>query len=258
MEFIKANLINTTTQISVTNNTALSSNLFNRDSFYQYYTDSLNSDLVTGTITITFGATTNVSRIALMDTNLKGFDVYYNGATANAFTLVNQNTTTSKFTGNTDSNLLLRFATIAVSSITIDMKTTQTANQEKVLGLLFISDLLYTLGKVPNSSGYKPKSVPKQIVHTLSGGGTRINNVRKNFDLAINLDYMSESEVTSLRSVYDLGGAFNFAAFGTSTGWTNPVFFEAVWPGSFDFYEYSDDAISSGFSGQIKLKETPI
>lgn len=258
MEFIKANLINTTTQISVTNNTALSSNLFNRDQFYQYYTDSLNSDLVTASVTINFGASTNVSRIALIDTNIKGFNIFYNGVTANAFSLVSQNTTTSQYTGNTDTNLLLRFATIAVSSITIDMKTTQTANQEKVLGLFFISDLLYTLGKVPNASGYKAKSVPKQIVHTLSDGGTRINNTRKKFDLSIQLDYLQSDEVTSLRSVYDLGTAFNFAAFGTSTGWTNPVFFEGVWPGAFDFYEYSDNAISSGFGGQIRIKETPI
>ena len=64
MEFLKTNLINTTTQIAVTNNTTVVSNIFNRDSFYQYYTDGLNNDLTTGSITITFSATTPVSRIA--------------------------------------------------------------------------------------------------------------------------------------------------------------------------------------------------
>lgn len=243
--------------ITVNNNTGLSSNLFNRDQYYQYYTDSLNSDVLTSSITITFGATTNVSAIALMDTNVKEFDIFYNGATANSFTLVSQATTTSKFTGNADSNVLLRFATIAVSSITFDLKKTITANQEKVLGLLHISELIYTMGKVPNSGNYKPSLVSKQIVHNLSDGGVRINKVRNKFDLPINLDYLSSSEVSSLRAVYDLGTSFNFEAFGTSTGWVNPVFFEAVWIGDFKFYEYSDDAISSGFSGSIKLKETP-
>jgi hypothetical protein len=257
MEFIKANFINTTTMITVSNNTGLTSNIFNRDQYYQYYTDSLNSDLFTGTITITFDATTNVSRIALIDTNLKEFDIYYNGATANAFTLVNQATTSSKFTTNSDNNVMLRFATISVNSITIDMKKTQTANQEKVIGLFFVSDLIYTMGQIPNSNGYKPNLVPKQTTHTLSDGGVRLNNVRNKFDLPITLNYLSSSDVTSLRAIYDMGSAFNFAAFTTSTGWTNPVFFEGVWVGAWEFYEYSDDASSSGFSGKIRLKETP-
>lgn len=258
MEFLKANLINTTTQISVTNNTTVVSNIFNRDEFYQYYTDGLNNDLTTASITITFGSTTNVSRIALVDTNVKDFTIFYNGSTANTFALSSQATTTSSFTGNVDENVYLRFPTTAVSSITIDMKKTITADQEKVLGLFFISDLYYTFGKIPNSGGYKPSLVPKQIVHALSDGGTRIHNIRKKFDLKIDLDYLDSSEVTSIRSIYDLQAAFQFSAFGTSTAWTNPVFFECVWPGPFSFYEYSGDAVSAGFSGKILLKETPV
>ena len=33
--------------------------------------------------------------------------------------------------------------------------------------------------------------------------------------------------------------------------------FECVWTGTFDFYEFSDDASVSGFSGKIVLRETP-
>lgn len=135
MEFLKTNLINTTTQISLTNNTAVVSNIFNRDRFYQYYTDGLNNDLTTGSITITFSATTPISRIALIDTNVKDFSIFYNGSTANSFTLVDQNTTTSSFTGNTSDNVMLRFATIQCSSVTIDLKKTIVADQEKILGL---------------------------------------------------------------------------------------------------------------------------
>lgn len=258
MEFLKSNLINTTTQIAVTNNTTVVANIFNRDPFYQYYTDGLNNDLTTGSITITFAATTSVSRIALIDTNVKDFTIFYNGLTANAFTLVNQNTTTSSFTGNTDENVYLRFATVAVSSITIDMKKTITANQDKILGLFYISDLYYTLAQIPKADGYKPNLAPKQIVHTLSDGGTRIHNVRNKFNLNIELYYLSQSDVTSIRTIYDLQGAFQFSAFGTSTGWTNPVFFECVWTGPFSFYEYSDNATAAGFDGKIILKETPI
>lgn len=258
MEFLRSNLINTTTMITVTNNTGVSSNIINRDDFYVYYTDGLNNDLTTGSITITFGATTNVSNIALINTNLKDFTIFYNGATANTFALTSQNTSASSFTGNTSENIYLRFPTTAVSSVTIDMKKTQTADQEKTIGLFFISELLYTFGKIPNASGYKPSSVPKQIVHTLSDGGTRIHNVRKKFNLSIDLDYLESSDVSSLKDIWELQDGFQFSAFGTSTGWTNPVFFESVWTGPFNFYEYSADAASSGYSGKIVLKETPV
>jgi hypothetical protein len=256
MDFLTANLINTTTQISLTNQTALASSLFNRDEYYQYYTDGLNNDLTSASITITFGTTTSVSRIALIDTNLKDFTVFYNGVTASTFTLVSQATTASSFTGNADENVMLRFATIGVSSVTIQMKKTITADQEKILGLFYIGDTYFSLGKLPNASNYKPQRVPKEIVHTLSEGGTRVSRVREKFDLSINLDYVSASDVSSLKDV-KAQSSFNFAAFSTSTGWTNPVFFEAVWPGSFNFYEFSDEVVSNGFSGNIKLKETP-
>lgn len=258
MDFLTANLINTTTQLTVNSNTTVVANLFNRDQFYQYYSDGLNNDLTTCSITITFGATTNVSNIVLSDTNAKQFSVFYNGLTASAFALSDQNTTTSSFTTNTDSNVFLKFPTTAVSSITLDIKTTQVANAEKIVGNLYIGEKYYSLGKIPNSSNYKPSLVPKQIVHQMSDGGQRIHNVRRKFDLSITLDYLSSTEVSSLKTLWELQSAFQFAAFGTSTGWTNPVFFECVWPGSFNFFEYSDDAISSGFSGNIKLKETPV
>lgn len=258
MDFLTANLINTTTQITVNSNTATASNLFNRDQFYQYYSDGLNNDLTTSSITITFGATTNVSNIVLTDTNAKQFTIFYNGSTASAFALTDQGTTTSAFTTNADSNVYLRFPTTAVSSITLDIKTTQVANSEKVVGNLYIGEKYYSLGKIPNASNYKPSLVPKQIVHKMSDGGTRLHNVRNKFTLPISLDFLSSTEVSSLRDVWELQSAFAFAAFGTSTGWTNPVFFECVWPGSFNFFEYSDNAISSGFSGNIKLEETPV
>ena len=47
-----------------------------------------------------------------------------------------------------------------------------------------------------------------------------------------------------------------FCPFGTTTSW-DAILFESVWTGPFDFYEYSDNASSSGFSGKITLKETP-
>jgi len=258
MEFLKANFLNTTTQLTISSNTGTADNLFKRDKYEQYYTDGFNNDLTTASITITLDATTSVSRIALLDTNLKSYTIFYNGSTANTFALTSTGATSaSSFTGSTDSNVYLRCAnTTSVSTITIDMKTTQTANQEKRIGLLVISDLYYALGQLPSSNDYTPTLNPKQIVHKLSDGGTRIHNIRSKWSVAIGLDYITSTQKASLQTIWELQGEFNFCPFGTTTGWDG-FFFEAVWPGSFEFYKYSDNAASSGFSGKIKLEETP-
>lgn len=258
MDFITSNIINTTTQLTLNSNTSTASNLFNRDPLYNYYSDGLNSDLTTSSITITFSATTAVSRIALMDTNAKQFSLFYNGSTANSISLDgNGSTSTASWTNNSDSNIYMRLAsTISVSSITLDIKTTQVAGNEKRIGLIYLGDTYYTLTQIPSANEYNPKINPKQIIHTLSDGGTRIHNVRTKKSIDFSLDFISTTIKTNLETIYNLNVPFQFCPFGTTTSW-DAFFFECVWIGSFDFYEYSDNASSSGFSGKIKLKETP-
>ena len=257
MEFLSANLINTTTQIAVASNTSTVSNIFNRDSYFQYYTDGMNSDLTTTSITITFDSTTTISRLALIDINLKEFSIFYNGATANSISLTTTGSTvTSSFTGNAENKMYLRFSSLAVSSITIDMKKTITANEEKRVGLLYIGDLYLSMERVPEAAGYKPRKNPKQVVHALSDGGTRIHNIRRKWSIDINLDYVGSTLRDDLEEIYELREPFQFCPWGTMTSWDG-IFFEAVWPGTFDFYEYSDNASVSGYSGKISLRETP-
>lgn len=256
MEFLRVNYLTTSTQIAVNSNTSTASNLFSKDPFFQYFSEGLNDDNTTSSITITFDATTMVSRIALMDTNAKAFMLYYNGSTSNTFALQDANTTSSAYAGNADENIYFRFPTTACTSITLETKATQTANQEKRLGQLVISDLYFRMSHIPNASGYKPSRTPKQIVHRLSDGGTRVHNVRKKWEIDIRLKHLNQSDRDSLKEIYDLQDAFIFSVFGTATGWDG-ILFEAVWPGEFDFYEFSDDAIAAGFSGKISLRETP-
>ena len=257
MEFIYANLINTTTQIAVNSNTGTASNLFNRDPLYQYYSDQFANDLTTSSINISFVSTTPVSRIALLDTNFKEFNIFYDGLTANSISLVGADTATSSYTNNADQYKYFRFDTIQVSSITIEAKSTITANQEKLLGTLVISDLNLSLTKIPSADKYKPRIIPKQVVHKLSDGGTRIQTVRRKWETQLKLDYISAPERDVLYDIYVSSQEFNFCPFGTATGWDG-FLFECVWDGNFDFYEYSDNAASSGFSGTISMKETPV
>lgn len=255
MEFLTQNYINTSTQISVSSNTAVASNIFNRDEYYRYASSDAASDTTTSAITVTFEETTSVSRIAMLNTNVEGFTIYYNGATANTFPL-DGDTTVSDFSGNTYENIYLRCSTaVACSSVTVEMKTTQTADQEKVLGLLYLGSLHVEVDRNPSAKSYRPKDVPKQVVHKMSDGGVRLHQVRKKKEINISLDYITESMKDDLASVFELQSPFNFAPFGTMTGWDG-VLFEAVWDGPFNFYEFSDNARTSGFSGDILLKET--
>ncbi len=256
MEFLKANFLNTSTQIAVASNTSLASNIFTRDKFQQYYTEGDNSDLTSTSITITFDVTTSVSRLALMDMNFKEFYFFYNGATANSIALTAADTTTASYTGNADTNKFFRFSTIACTSITVVAKKTITADQEKLLGLFVISDLQVDLEKIPNAQAYKPQVVPKQIVHTLSDGGTRIHTVRRKWNTAFSLEYVSQTQRDALFSLHDSSAEFNFCPFGTATGW-DAILFEAVWIGAFQFYEFSDNNANVGFSGKVSLMETP-
>ncbi len=256
MEFLKQNYINTTTQIAVTSNPDVASNIYNRNLAYQYYTDGFNNDNTTASITITLEVPMNISRIALLEKNLSMFRLFYNGVTANEFVLQGTDTVSSAYLTNAEDHVFFRCNTQSCNSVTLDMYKTTIANQEKVFSLLVLSDFLFTLIPSPSAQNYNPTIVPKQVVHAMSDGGTRIQNISKKWANDIKINYADETMKDSLEDLWNSDSEFNFASFGTSTGWDGALF-EAVWPGPFEFYEFSDNAIASGFSGAIRLRETP-
>jgi len=255
MEFSKENLINTTTAVTLQSNTILAQNLFNPDVNYQCFSEGYSNDLTTTSITINFDSTTPVSRIAMLEHNLKEYSFYYNGATANAINLNGAHTTTASFNANSDTAQFFKFDTIQASSITLDMKATQVADKEKVISFLYMADLYFEFDRVPSANGYKPTIAPKQIVHRLGDGGTKIHNIDAKFNIDITFKYLTEAQRDQLRTIYDLKAPFYFTFMPTATAWDS-VFFEANWPGAFDFLKYSDNAVATGFSGKIKLQET--
>ena len=259
MELLSANLINTTTQLVVQSNSALASNIFNPDRILQYVSDGYNNDATTTTIRINFDETTAVDRIAILNHNLKGFQFYYNGATANAISLTGAGvgyTGTANFSTNSSTSHYLTFASpINCTSLSIDLKTTIVANAEKAIGQLVLSAQELDFTRIPNAAGYQPTLDPKQIVHQLSDGGTRLHVVRDKWRAKIKLSQIDTTFRNQLKNIYDQHTAFVFVPFPTATAW-DEVMFECLWIGPFNFYRFSDNAANVGFSGDIDLRET--
>jgi hypothetical protein len=220
----------------------------------QHISSQLNSDLTTSTMTISFDQTTTIDRIAILEFNAKKFNIYYNGATANAFSLTSP-TTTSQWTTNAVENLNLACTPVAVTSVTFDFYSTQVANQEKAIGYIYVGANQLTFPRIPSSKNYTPMRDPKEFIHELSDGGTRRQSVQTKWSTKIKLSYITESFRDSLKTIYELNEPVTYVPFGTGTAWDG-ILFEAVWSGNFEFYKYSDDATESGFSGGIDLKES--
>lgn len=256
MEFLNKNLLNTTTQLSVNSNTLTQANVFNYDLRRQYFSDGFANDLTTTTITIAFDETTSVSRIAMMEHNIKEYNIFYDGVTANTFSFTTtSNTTTSQFTSNSETSSYYFANTQDCTSVTFDLKGTQTADVEKAIGLIVLGNVLLDFERIPAAKNYKPLIEPKEIVHKLSDGGTRTHFVQDKNSAKIKYKFISETFRNSLKTVYDRHDAMIFVPFGTATGW-DKILYECVWTGKFDFFKFSDNAVGAGFSGQIMLKET--
>jgi len=254
MEFLNQTYLDTTTQIVVNSSTITAENLMSPDVKFQYVSDLFNDDLTTTTLRITFDSTQTIDRIAIMEFNAKKFNVYYNGLTASTFTLTSP-TTTSQWLTNSATNLYIATTPVLCTSVSFDIYSTQVANSEKAIGYIYVGANALTFPRIPNASSYTPVKDPTELIHTLSDGGTRRHLVQTKWETKIKFQYITESFKTSLETVWNTLAPKVFVPFGTGSSWDG-ILFEANWMGNFDFYKYSDDAVASGFSGSIDLKET--
>jgi len=256
MEFIKSNFFNTTTQAVVGSNTVTVSNLLDRRKTFQYFTDTFNDDTTIASITINFDQTETVSRIGLIGMNWKDFTAFYNGVTANTFSLsTTAATITSDFSLNSASSMFLIATPVACTSVTFDVLSTQVANSEKALSHLYISAQELEFERLPSSKNYKPKIIPKDVIHRMANGGIKRLYIDEKYSVSVKYKHITEQFRNDLKTVYDKNTTLGYVPFGTSTAW-DEIMFEAIWTGPFDFFEFSDDAAQAGFSGSIKLEES--
>lgn len=257
MEFLYKSYLQTSTQIAVQSSTLLADRIMSRDPTTQWISSGYNDDNTTTSMVISFDMTTSLSRIALDGINLKQFKLFYNGATANTFALTSTAaTTTSDFSNNSETSMMLSFTPVNVTSITLEMKSTQVANSEKAVGYLLPSAVLLDFERIPSASQYTPRVDSEEVVHRMSDGGTKINVKDRKRNTDIKLKYISESFRDDLLEVYETIPEFLFSAFPTTTGWDRSAI-PCVWEGDFDGYKYSDNNPTAGFDVSIKIREIP-
>jgi hypothetical protein len=90
----------------------------------------------------------------------------------------------------------------------------------------------------------------------MSDGGTVVYFVQDNFKADIQRQYVDETEYDSLRSLHTLVTPFSFVPFPTGTSWDDKMY-EVNWIGDFDFESYSENVKDAGYSGSMRLRETP-
>ena len=259
MEILTTNYLNTTTLVNVASGTDTVSRLFNRETYNNYYESSgFNTNTSGVTIGVTFVSAQNISRIALQGINFKDFTIYYNSNSANTFTLVSAETTTSDWSGNSATGLYLKFSTISVDSVFIECTGTMAGGDEKHVSQLWIGDTKVVFENNPDYKGYKPAIEIKEVSHEMSDGGTIKYAFGEAFDTKIKLEYQSETMYDNLYSVFRDRQAFVFVPFPTGTSWDGDHIYEVNWIGDFGFPQPSgNDWQSLGYSGQFRLKETP-
>ena len=257
MEFVKKSFIDTTTAIVVGSNTLTAEYVMRRDLTYQYASSGFADDLTTASMVINFDATQSVSRIAMMGLNLKEFNLFYDGVTANTFAITStSDTITSQWSTNSETSMYLQATPVNCTSVTLDMKATTVANSEKAIGYFLLSDTHLVFDRTPTAENYEPMIVPKETVQKLSDGGRRINRIDEKFNATVSYENITASFRNSLKDIYDLRTEMVFCAFPTSSSW-DEICYPVVWHGTFQFFKYSGNNPEAGFDGKIKISEAP-
>lgn len=258
MEMLYQNFFNTSTMAVLDSNTAGAAYLFDRRPTRKYISVGYANDLTSTTIRINFSSTQTISRVALQNINWRDFRVYYNGTTASTLALTTTcGTTASNWTGNSATSLYLMCSDTAMTSLSIQINKTIVADEEKKAGQIIVSDQQFQFTRNPDSRGLTPEMQPKEIVHTMSDGGTVVFRVRDKIKYKLTGSHREQSEITGLRAVYDTKLPLYFVPFPTGTSWDGNAY-EVNWVGGFNAgLKPSDNYTAVGYDFTINLEESP-
>ena len=246
MEFLKANKIETTTSFTCdAAQTGTLQYLFDRNKALGFTSSGKATSTSSLVLTYVFSSPQVLSNVLLQNHNLKQFRVFYDSATANSLAVVTQNSATSTY---------LNFSSVTVSSISIQMDDTITPSVEKKIGEWVATEKRLAFERNPSHNDFEPVVSRKKIRHEMPDGGVSHFNIASKFKARLKWKFVTDSFVTSLRSVYDDALPLYFVPFPTTTGWAG-LAHEVLWDNDFDF-TYDENSKTQGQGGEIRLWET--
>ena len=248
MEFLKANLINTTTMVIASTGTGTFGYLFDRNDSLAYATVGYTTNTST-LINIEFLGPTVISGVLLKNHNLRQFRAFYNSATANTFSIdvnVSSNSATSSY---------FAFSSVTVNSIQIQLDLAQTTDVERQIGELIVTERRVQFPDNPSYKDYDPSRNNTRIIHRMPDGGVTAFNIKQKFKASLNLEYASDSFTTVLSNIYEEALPLYFLPFPTTTAWDGRAY-EILWTNDFNL-AHAENSKTQGFSGKVVIEETP-
>lgn len=245
MEFLTANAVNTTTQLTMqAANTGTAAYIFDRNINLGFTSVNYNSTTAS-VISITFSPAVVLSHLMIQNHNLKDFRVYWNSVTANSIIATTTNSATSTY---------VSFASTTVTVVDIQMNNTITGSSEKSFGELVLGERRLQFARNPSAQDWHPVIRRKQIVHEMPNGGVKVYNIRDNYQARLKWSFISDAFRNSLYTEYVNGNPLYFVPYPTTTGWAGEAYETAI-IGDFDF-TYGENSKTQGWNGDIMLRQT--
>ena len=247
MEFLRQNVLNTTTMITTTLNNGVGTfpYSYDRNLRLKYSTVGYSSNTTTD-FTIKFQNTTPISHVLIQNHNLKQFRVFMDGNTATVLG--------SAVTNNSATSTYISFATVQAAQITLLLEQPMIADNEKSFGEIVVADRLLVFERNPDVSNWTPTISRKQIIHEMPDGGVKVYQIRDKFNAQLSWGFVTNTFHDNLLTLYSSAMSMYFIPFPTTTSWSGEAY-EISWIGDFDF-NYGENSKTQGFNGSMNLRET--
>ena len=250
MEFLRANLLNTTTMIRASTGTGTFAYAFNRNNDLSYSTVGHTTNTST-LISIEFQGPTVISQLLLLNHNLRQFRAFYNSTTASVFS-TDINTTT-----NSQSSSYFAFNSVTVNSVQIQMDRAMTADIERRIGELIVTERRLRWEVNASHQNFKPSIKRARVIHTMPDGGKAVFNIANKYQAKVKLEFISSTFTSNLETVWNEAQALVFVPYPTIGSDWNGVAPETVFASeNFDF-TYAENSKTQGYTGDFELAETP-
>lgn len=249
MDFLRANIFNTTTMMSVTSNASRARYLIDGNPLNRYISSG-----ETNTVTVfnlVFSEPTVISHLILLNQNFDEIYIYYDNTSTN-FIYFN--------CSNSAENLYINVGSTTVSSIQVVVGRTMTIGDEKRCGGFIATEKLFSVDN-PSFKNFEHKIIRNQIVHKMPDGGDSIYNVRDNFRGVARWDFLSATDKENLFSLFS--GHIPFIVVPDPEE-DNPALYEATpnWDGGAHEVEWSNEwnfkpttlFNAAGYSGSMDIK----